>query len=62
MAEKNVGLNEVLDKLAEVNNTLDSVLDWYCDLKNIYEGEDEEVDEVAALIVETREFIKEKRG
>ena len=58
MEKKKVNLGEALEMLEKVTNSLDLVLDWYCDLADVYVEDDEEVRGIAERIKEARELLE----
>lgn len=58
MEKKKVNLSEALEMLEKVTNSLDLVLDWYCDLADVYVEDDEEVRGIAERIKEARELLE----
>ena len=58
MEKKKVNLSEALEMLEKVTNSLDLVLDWYCDLADVYVEDDEEVRGIAEGIKEARELLE----
>jgi len=51
-------LSEALEMLEKVTNSLDLVLDWYCDLADVYVEDDDEVRGIAERIKEARELLE----
>ena len=56
--KKKVNLSEALEMLEKVTNSLDLVLDWYCDLADVYVEDDDEVRGIAERIKEARELLE----